>query len=122
MGDPLPGWLKLSGKLISGVPPTDIEKLELRIKIRLSNDAVIIRYIDVNLSTGEITPLKKISGVMIAGFSLFEDQIEKEAVKFERHVSDRMWYVHVDWKIDPVHAAPWLQQIETRMRDELGKQ
>lgn len=47
---------------------------------------------------------------------------EKDAVKFDRHVSDRMWYVPVDLKIDPVHAEPWLQQIETRMRDEQGKQ
>lgn len=47
---------------------------------------------------------------------------EKDAVKLDRQVSDRMWYVPVDLKMDPVQAGPWLQQIESRMRDEQGKQ
>ena len=47
---------------------------------------------------------------------------EKDAVKFDRKVSDRFWYVPVDLAIDPVIAAPWLEQIESRMRDEQSKQ
>ena len=47
---------------------------------------------------------------------------EKDAVKFDRQVSDRFWYVPVDVAIDPVIAAPWLEQIESRMRDEQAKQ
>lgn len=43
---------------------------------------------------------------------------EKDAVKFPRKVSDRFWYVPVDVEIDAVIAAPWLEQIESRMRDE----
>ncbi len=43
---------------------------------------------------------------------------EKDAVKFPRQVSDRFWYVPVDVDIDPVVAAPWLEQIESRMRNE----
>jgi len=43
---------------------------------------------------------------------------EKDAVKFPRQVSDRFWYVPVDVEIDPVIAAPWLEQIESRMRNE----
>ena len=43
---------------------------------------------------------------------------EKDAVKFPRQVSDRFWYVPVDVEIDPVVAAPWLEQIESRMRNE----
>jgi tetraacyldisaccharide 4'-kinase len=43
---------------------------------------------------------------------------EKDAVKFPRQVSDRFWYVPVDVEIDAVIAAPWLEQIESRMRDE----
>jgi tetraacyldisaccharide-1-P 4'-kinase len=31
---------------------------------------------------------------------------------------DRFWYVPVDVEIDPVIAAPWLEQIESRMRNE----
>ena len=43
---------------------------------------------------------------------------EKDAVKFPRQVSDRYWYVPVDVELDPAIAAPWLEQIESRMRDE----
>jgi len=43
---------------------------------------------------------------------------EKDAVKFPHQVSDRLWYVPVDVEIDPVIAAPWLEQIESRMRNE----
>jgi tetraacyldisaccharide 4'-kinase len=43
---------------------------------------------------------------------------EKDAVKFPRRVSDRFWYVPVDVEIDPASAAPWLEQIESRMRNE----
>ena len=43
---------------------------------------------------------------------------EKDAVKFSQQVADRFWYVPVDVWIDPVAAAPWLEQIESRMRNE----
>jgi tetraacyldisaccharide 4'-kinase len=43
---------------------------------------------------------------------------EKDAVKFPRQVSDRYWYVPVDVEIDPTVAAPWLEQVESRMRSE----
>lgn len=43
---------------------------------------------------------------------------EKDAVKFPSRVSDRFWYVPVDVEIDPATAAPWLEQIESRMRNE----
>jgi len=42
---------------------------------------------------------------------------EKDAVKFPRRVSDRFWYVPVDMEIDPVISGPWLQQVESRMRE-----
>ena len=42
---------------------------------------------------------------------------EKDAVKFPRQVADRYWYVPVDVEIDPVVAAPWLEQVESRMRN-----
>ena len=45
---------------------------------------------------------------------------EKDAVKFPHQVSDRYWYVPVDVMVDPVVAAPWLEQIESRMRNELA--
>jgi len=43
---------------------------------------------------------------------------EKDAVKVRHVVSDRLWYVPVELEMDPVIAAPWLAQIESRMRDE----
>lgn len=43
---------------------------------------------------------------------------EKDAVKFPRQVADRFWYVPVNVAIDPVVAAPWMEQIESRMRNE----
>lgn len=43
---------------------------------------------------------------------------EKDAVKFGTKAHDRLWYVPVDLDMDAVLAAPWLEQIESRMRDE----
>ncbi len=89
-GDPLPDWLRVNdqGRLISGVPPIGMENIELRIEVRLSNDTVIVRYVDVNVSTGEIASLQESSEEMIAGNSLFKNQIEKEAVKFQNSSDD----------------------------------
>lgn len=42
---------------------------------------------------------------------------EKDAVKLGTHVNDRLWYVPVDLQVDPVLAGPWLEQIESRMKD-----
>ena len=42
---------------------------------------------------------------------------EKDAVKVGTRVSDRFWYVPVDVTVDPALAGPWLEQIETRMRE-----
>jgi len=47
---------------------------------------------------------------------------EKDAVKFGRRVPDRFWFVPVDLEMDPVVAGPWLQQVESRMRDAQGSQ
>jgi len=44
---------------------------------------------------------------------------EKDAVKLEGVTSDKYWTVPVDLMIDPVIAGPWLEQIESRLRDEL---
>ncbi len=43
---------------------------------------------------------------------------EKDAVKLGTKFGDRFWYVPVDLEMDPVLAGPWLEQIESRMRDE----
>ena len=43
---------------------------------------------------------------------------EKDAVKMGSALSDRFWYVPVDLEMDPVLAGPWLEQIDSRMKNE----
>ena len=45
---------------------------------------------------------------------------EKDAVKLAGINLDKYWAVPVDTIIDPVIAGPWLEQVESRLRDELG--
>lgn len=41
---------------------------------------------------------------------------EKDAVKLGRSVKDKFWYVPVELVMDPVLAAPLVEQIESRLR------
>ena len=84
-GNPLPEWLRIDDKggLISGEPPVGTETIELRIEVTLSDGTVVIRYLDVNVTSGEIAALQKIGNEFIAGASLFDEQIAQEAVKFD---------------------------------------
>lgn len=43
---------------------------------------------------------------------------EKDAVKLGSPSSDKLWKVPVDVRMDPLLAGPWLEQIESRLRDE----
>ena len=43
---------------------------------------------------------------------------EKDAVKLGRAQSDKMWTVPVELKMDPLLSGPWLEQIESRLRDQ----
>jgi tetraacyldisaccharide 4'-kinase len=43
---------------------------------------------------------------------------EKDAVKLSRNTKDNFWYVPVELSMDPVLAAPLLEQIESRLRGE----
>ena len=40
---------------------------------------------------------------------------EKDAVKLGRVSTDKLWYVPVELKMDPLHAAPLIEQIESRL-------
>ena len=42
---------------------------------------------------------------------------EKDAVKFGDKAADKVWYVPVDLETDPVESGPWLEQIESRLRE-----
>ena len=45
---------------------------------------------------------------------------EKDAVKLGREAKDKLWYVPVELKMDPVLAGPLLEQIESRLRTGQG--
>jgi len=45
---------------------------------------------------------------------------EKDAVKLGSSVSDRFWFVPVSLAMDSAIAGPLLEQIESRLRNELG--
>jgi tetraacyldisaccharide 4'-kinase len=45
---------------------------------------------------------------------------EKDAVKLGRDVADKLWYVPVSLSMDPVLAAPLIEQIESRLRAGQG--
>jgi hypothetical protein len=89
-GNPLPEWLRVDdkGRLVSGEPPIGAENVELRIEVNLSDGTQVIRYVDVNVNSGEIASLEEVGDEIIAGASLFENQIEKEAIKFDNASKD----------------------------------
>ena len=41
---------------------------------------------------------------------------EKDAVKLGRDSGDKLWYIPVELKMDPVLAAPLIEQVESRLR------
>ena len=43
---------------------------------------------------------------------------EKDAVKLGSAVADKLWTVPVELKMDPLRAGPWLEQIESRLRND----
>ena len=45
---------------------------------------------------------------------------EKDAVKLGRDSRDNLWYVPVELRMDPVHAGPLIEQIESRLRAGQG--
>ncbi|MDH4126166.1 MAG: tetraacyldisaccharide 4'-kinase [Gammaproteobacteria bacterium] len=47
---------------------------------------------------------------------------EKDAVKLGRSVDDKLWSVPVSLKMDALQSAPWLAQVESRIRSEQGRQ
>jgi tetraacyldisaccharide 4'-kinase len=43
---------------------------------------------------------------------------EKDAVKLGRNADDRFWVVPVELAMEPALSAPWLEQIESRLRTQ----
>jgi len=44
---------------------------------------------------------------------------EKDAVKLGTGVADKLWTVPVELRMDPLLSGPWLEQIESRLKNEL---
>jgi len=44
---------------------------------------------------------------------------EKDAVKLGRSRSDKYWYVPVELHMDPIHALPLVEQLESRLRSNV---
>jgi tetraacyldisaccharide 4'-kinase len=44
---------------------------------------------------------------------------EKDAVKLKGTMPDKFWQVPVEPRIDSLVAGPWLEQIESRLRNEM---
>jgi tetraacyldisaccharide 4'-kinase len=60
------------------------------------------------------------SAIMAADLEFGDDfevfMTEKDAVKLSRNMKDKFWFVPVELRMDPLDAAPLLEQIESRVR------
>ena len=76
-GDPLPSWLRLDDKggLITGEPPVGVQTIHLRVEVILNDGTSIIRYISVDTFTGEITAMRDVENIQIAGTQTFTNQL-----------------------------------------------
>jgi len=46
---------------------------------------------------------------------------EKDAVKLGQEKSNKLWAVPVELRMDPLVSGPWLEQIESRLRNDQEK-
>lgn len=60
-------------------------------------------------------PLRKSDLEFGDNFEVF--MTEKDAVKLGGSLPNKFWYVAVDFVMDPAHAAPLIEQIESRLSD-----
>jgi hypothetical protein len=84
-GDPLPSWLRIDdrGALVSGEPPVDIQDLQLRVEVNLTDGTNLIRYVSVDTFTGEIVAMQDTGDSIIAGTQTFSNQISSATNEFE---------------------------------------
>ena len=89
-GDPLPEWLRVDSQsgLVTGAPPIGLESLELRIEVQLNDDTVVVRYVQIDLSNGEISELRRVSESNVPGTQIFSSQLQNAGTEFDRAVQD----------------------------------
>ena len=82
--DPLPSWLSVDREtgFIRGEPPVDVETLQLRIEVSLNDGTIIVRYVEVEVTNGEISLVRDIADSSDIGTSLFSEQVMEVADRF----------------------------------------
>ena len=58
------------------MPPLDTELIQLRVQISLSNEVEVVRYIEVEIKSGEISELNQIENLATHGIQPFTEQIQ----------------------------------------------
>ena len=89
-GDPLPSWLRLDDKggLLSGEPPVDVQDIQLRIEVTLSDGTSVVRYVSVDTFTGEITAMRDLNQEMVASAAVFTEQLDSVVNELEQARDD----------------------------------
>ena len=85
-GTPLPAWLSLdtaSGTL-SGMPPVDVDELELRVLVRLSDGDIVERLVTVSAATGDIIEFDIVASAATPGVLPFSEQVANAADAFDK--------------------------------------
>ena len=88
-GEPLPDWLKIdpNAGLLIGDVPVDAEVIELRLEVNLSDGTQIVRYVEVQLTNGEISELGGRPEAEVTGIIPFKESLESQQGVEETEVS-----------------------------------
>ena len=93
-GDPLPSWIRVfdKGGFLTGRPPVDLQAIDLRVEVSLSDGTDIVRYIQVDVTSGEITALENINPdvLKLNGLPTFSQQMGEVSDEFSSSVDELM--------------------------------
>ena len=93
-GDPLPEWLRIydDGVLLTGKPPVDLQTMDLRVEVTLTDGTDIVRYIQVDVTSGEIVALERLDPELLKlnGVPIFSQQVNELSDEFSRSVNELM--------------------------------
>ena len=89
-GDPLPSWIQVydNGALLTGRPPADLRTVDLRVEVTLSDATDIVRYIQVDVTSGEITTLESMDSEALksTGVPIFSQRMGELSHEFSGSV------------------------------------
>ena len=83
-GEALPEWLAFDqgAAALIGEPPPEVDRVEVKVMVRLGDGTEIVRYVEINVKNGEISELNQIEGLSMLGIQPFSSQIESVANQF----------------------------------------